>query len=76
MADQEHFEGFDTERDEQSRTSHKREAQAIRKLADRLGSLGVQAFNSLTFPDEEIKEALLTARKMKATSDERRRQLQ
>ena len=33
MAEQQHFEGFDSEPEELSRSAHKREAQAIRKLA-------------------------------------------
>lgn len=76
MAVQEHFEGFDTAPDEQSRSAHKREAQAIRKLADKLADLGDTAFARLSFEDEDIKEALVKARSLKRNSDERRRQLQ
>ena len=76
MAVQEHFEGFDTAPDEQSRSAHKREAQAIRKLADKLADLGDTAFARLSFEDEDIKEALVKARSLKHNSDERRRQLQ
>ena len=76
MAVQEHFEGFDTEPDELSRSAHKREAQAIRKLADRIAQLGDQAFSRLSFPDEEVKEAFVKARSLRRNSDERRRQLQ
>ena len=75
MAVQEHFEGFDTAPDEQSRSAHKREAQAIRKLADKLADLGDTAFARLSFEDEDIKEALVKARALKRNSDERRRQL-
>ena len=35
MAVQEHFEGFDQAPDEQSRSAHKREAQALRKLVEK-----------------------------------------
>lgn len=76
MAVQEHFEGFDQEKSEISRSAHKREAQAIRKLADKIADLGTQSFNSLNFLDEDLKEAFLVARKLKKISDERRRQLQ
>lgn len=76
MAVQEHFEGFDTEPDELSRSAHKREAQAIRKLADRIAQLGDQAFSRLSFPNEEVKEAFVKARSLRRNSDERRRQLQ
>lgn len=76
MAVQEHFEGFDTEPDELSRSAHKREAQAIRKLADRIAQLGDQAFSRLSFPDDEVKEAFVKARSLRRNSDERRRQLQ
>lgn len=76
MAVQEHFEGFDTAPDEMSRSAHKREAQAIRKLADHLADLGDQAFSRLNFPDPEVKEALVKARSLRIKSDERRRQLQ
>lgn len=76
MAVQEHFEGFDTAPDEQSRSAHKREAQAIRKLADQLAALGDTAFARLSFEDEDIKEALVKARSLRRNSDERRRQLQ
>ncbi len=76
MAVQEHFEGFDQEPDELSRSAHKREAQKIRKLAEDLSNLGKQSFDALTFPDEEVREALILARSMKRNSDERRRQLQ
>lgn len=76
MAVQEHFEGFDTEPDEQSRSAHKREAQAIRKLADKIADLGDTAFARLSFEDDEIKEAFVKARSLRRNSDERRRQLQ
>lgn len=76
MAVQEHFEGFDTEPDELSRSAHKREAQAIRKLADRIADLGDTAFARLKFEEEEVKEAFVKARSLKRISDERRRQLQ
>lgn len=75
MAVQEHFEGFDTEPDELSRSAHKREAQAIRKLADKIADLGDTAFARLKF-EEEVKEAFVKARSLRRISDERRRQLQ
>ena len=40
MAEQQHFEGFDGEPEELSRSAYKREAQAIRKLADKIADLG------------------------------------
>lgn len=76
MAVQEHFEGFDTAPDELSRSAHKREAQAIRKLADKIAQLGDQAFSRLSFEEAEIKEAFVKARSLRRNSDERRRQLQ
>lgn len=76
MAVQEHFEGFDTEPDELSRSARKRDAQAIRKLADKIANLGDSAFGRLKFDEEEVKEAFVKARALKRTSDERRRQLQ
>ena len=76
MAEQEHFEGFDQEPDEFSRSAHKRQAQAIRKLADKIADLGDQAFSRLTFTEEDLKEAFVKARSLKKNSDERRRQLQ
>lgn len=76
MAVQEHFEGFDSEPDELSRSAHKREAQAIRKLADQIAALGDQAFSRLKFEDEEVKEAFVKARSLRRNSDEKRRQLQ
>lgn len=76
MAVQEHFEGFDTAPDEQSKSAHKREAQAIRKLADKIADLGDTAFGRLKFDEEDVKEAFKKARSLKRTSDERRRQLQ
>lgn len=76
MAVQEHFEGFDAEPEEQSRSAHKRDAQAVRALAEKLAALGSQTFDSLPFPEPEIKEAIEVARAMKRISDERRRQLQ
>ncbi len=71
---EQHFEGFDHE-PEESRSARKREAQAIRKLVEDISNLGDQAFKSLIIPDD-VKEALLVARKLKPRSDERRRQLQ
>ena len=76
MAEQQYFSGFDSEPEEISRSAQKREAQAVRKLAEDLAKLGSEAFNALTFPDDEVKQALLTARSLKRNSDERRRQLQ
>lgn len=76
MAVQEHFEGFDTEPDELSRSAHKREAHAIRKLADKIADLGDTAFARLKFEEEEVKEAFVKARSLRRISDERRRQLQ
>ncbi len=76
MAVQEHFEGFDAPPEEFSKSAHKREAQAIRKLAEKIEAFGPITFNKLEFPDESIKEALVVARKLKKNSDEKRRQLQ
>ncbi len=75
MAQQEHFEGFDSEPEEESRSAHKRAAQAIRKLVEKVADLGDQSFKSLSLHDD-VKEAILIARKLKKNSDERRRQLQ
>ena len=44
MAEQQHFEGFDAEPEEESRSSHKRQAQAIRKLVEKIANLGEQSF--------------------------------
>ncbi len=71
-----HFDGFDAEPEEISRRARKREAQAIRRLAEELGDLGEQSFAKLKFSDEAIAEALEEARAMRPRSDERRRQLQ
>lgn len=76
MAEQQHFEGFDSEPEELSRSAHKREAQAIRKLADKIADLGTLSFKHLNFPDESVKEAFVIARGMRKNSDEKRRQLQ
>ena len=76
MAEQQHFEGFDSEPEELSRSGHKREAQAIRKLADKIADLGTLSFKHLNFPDESVKEAFVIARGMRKNSDEKRRQLQ
>ncbi len=76
MAEQEYFSGFDAEPEEESRSEHKRQAQAVRRLAEDLGNLGPEAFGALRFPDESIKEALIVARGLKRNSDEKRRQLQ
>lgn len=75
MAEQQHFEGFDAAPDEESRSAHKREAQALRKLIEKISNLGEQSFKSLVLPSD-VKEALIVARKLKPKSDERRRQLQ
>lgn len=75
MAEQEHFEGFDNAPEEESRSAHKREAQAIRKLVEKICDLGDQSFKSLEIP-QDVKDALIIARKLKPKSDERRRQLQ
>lgn len=75
MAEQQHFEGFDEAPDEESRSAHKREAQALRKLVDKIASLGDQSFKALVMP-QEVKDAFVIARKLKPKSDERRRQLQ
>lgn len=75
MAVQEHFEGFDQAPDEQSRSAHKREAQALRKLVEKIADLGDQSFKKLIL-DPQVKEALVIARSLKPRSDERRRQLQ
>lgn len=76
MAEQEFFSGFDADPEEISRSAHKREAQAVRRLAEDLSKLGREAFAALEFPDDSIKEALINARALKRNSDERRRQLQ
>ncbi len=76
MAVQEHFEGFDAEPEERSRSAQKREAQEIRKLAEKIADLGDLSFKQLNFPDDLIKESLMVARSLKINSDERRRQLQ
>lgn len=76
MAEQQHFEGFDSEPEELSRSAYKREAQAIRKLADRIADLGSLSFKHLKFPDDAVKEAFEIARSMRKNSDEKRRQLQ
>lgn len=76
MAEQQHFEGFDSEPEELSRSAYKREAQAIRKLADKIADLGTLSFKHLNFPDESVKEAFVIARSMRKNSDEKRRQLQ
>ena len=76
MAEQQHFEGFDSEPEELSRSAYKREAQAIRKLADKIVDLGTLSFKHLNFPDESVKEAFVIARGMRKNSDEKRRQLQ
>lgn len=70
-----HFEGFDSEPDEASRSAHKREAQAIRKQIEEIANLGEQSFKSLLLP-EDVRAAIITARKLRPRSDERRRQLQ
>ena len=72
---EQHFEGFDAPPEEESRSARKREAQAIRKLVEEVANLGQQSFNALRI-EEDVKEALLVARKLKVHSDERRRQLQ
>lgn len=75
MAEQQHFEGFDEAPDEESRSAHKREAQALRKLVDKIADLGDQSFKALVMP-QEVTDAFIIARKLKTKSDERRRQLQ
>ena len=75
MSEQLHFEGFDHEAEEESRSAHKREAQALRKLVEKICNLGEQSFKSLVLPPD-VKDALIVARKLKPKSDERRRQLQ
>ncbi len=72
---EQHFEGFDAPPEEESRSARKREAQAIRKLVEEICNLGQQSFNALRIHDD-VKEALLMARKLRLHSDERRRQLQ
>lgn len=70
-----HFEGFDAEPEEYSRSAHKREAQALRKLIEEIANLGDQSFKRLVLP-EDVREAIVVARKLRPRSDERRRQLQ
>ena len=76
MAVQEHFEGFDAPPELISRSAHKRDAQAIRKLAEKIEAFGDLTFKKLNFPDESIREALIVARSLRKNSDEKRRQLQ
>ncbi|HIV16220.1 MAG TPA: DUF615 domain-containing protein [Candidatus Avisuccinivibrio pullicola] len=76
MAQEQHFEGFDSAPEEISRSARKRDAQKIRALAEKLGNIGDLSFRALHFPDENIEEALIVARGLKPHSDERRRQLQ
>ena len=54
MAEQQHFEGFDAEPEEESRSSHKRQAQAIRKLVEKIANLGEQSFKL-----EKLRENML-----------------
>lgn len=70
-----HFEGFDAEPEETSRSQHKREAQAVRKQIEEIANLGEQSFKSLVLP-EDVRAAIVVARKLRPRSDERRRQLQ
>ena len=72
---EQHFEGFDAAPEEGSRSARKREAQAIRKLVEEVADLGQQSFNALRI-EEDVKAALIIARKLRPRSDERRRQLQ
>ncbi|MBO6258289.1 MAG: DUF615 domain-containing protein [Succinivibrio sp.] len=69
------FEGFDHEAEEESRSAHKREAQTIRKLVEKIADLGEQSYKALVLP-EDLRTAITMARKMRPRSDERRRQLQ
>jgi ribosome-associated protein len=75
MVEQQYFEGFDKSAENDSRSAHKREAQALRKLIEKIANLGEQSFNKIILKDD-VKAAILVARKLKANSDERRRQLQ
>ncbi len=70
-----HFEGFDQEPEEESRSAQKRAAQALRRLCDDIAALGEQSYRALDMP-EELREAFEVARGLKPHSDERRRQLQ
>ncbi|MCR5536463.1 MAG: DUF615 domain-containing protein [Succinivibrio sp.] len=72
---EQHFEGFDHEPEEESRSAQKRAAQALRKLCDDIADLGVQSYRALVMP-EHVREAFDVARGLKPRSDERRRQLQ
>ncbi len=75
MVEQQHFEGFDKSAESDSRSAHKREAQALRKLIEKIADLGEQSFRQIELKDD-VKAAMLIARKLKPNSDERRRQLQ
>ena len=70
-----HFEGFDAEPEAESRSQRKREAQALRRLIEDICALGEQSFRALRLQDD-VREALLEARRLRPRSDERRRQLQ
>ncbi len=72
---EQHFEGFDKNSESDSRSAHKREAQALRKLIEKIADLGEQSFKKIVL-HEDVLAAILIARKLKPNSDERRRQLQ
>jgi|GEM_PF-689329 len=76
MSDQiQHFEGFDEEPDEESRSARKRGAQKIRREIEDVADLGDQAFKAMRL-DPAVRDAIAQARAMRPRSDERRRQLQ
>ncbi len=76
MSDQiQHFEDFDEEPDEESRSARKRDAQKIRRDIEDVANLGDQAFKAIRL-EPEVRRAIEQARAMRPRSDERRRQLQ
>jgi ribosome-associated protein len=70
-----HFEGFDQEPDEESRSARKRGAQEIRRQVENVANLGEHAFKAIRL-EPDVRDAIVQARAMKPHSDERRRQLQ
>ncbi|MCR5084472.1 MAG: DUF615 domain-containing protein [Succinivibrionaceae bacterium] len=76
MGENQHFEGFDAEPEEESRSAQKRAAQEVRRLAERICDLGAQAYSHLDLGDPQLEAAMAEARRLKPHSDSRRRQLQ
>ncbi len=75
MNQEQFFSGFDEAPEEESRSARKREAQAIRQLAEEICNLGEQSYKALDMP-ADVKAAIDEARRLRPRSDERRRQLQ